>query len=105
MRWSFYPAETPVQGSACCRCDPHITWALFSEAALKKFVVALAALALAGCTDKVDQEAKKNIFSAENPPTVIAARAEKLPPSELAQNAQLTRRVLTMGEAEVTERI
>ncbi len=72
---------------------------------MKKFLAALVVLALAGCTDPVDQAAKKNIFSPENPPKVIAARNEKLPPENLADNPELARRVLQMGVAEVTERI
>src|SRR6185295_15758083 len=59
----------------------------------------------ASCTDPVDKAAKKRIFSPEDPPQAIKAAAEKLRPEDVADDAQVARRVLGMGAAEATERI
>lgn len=64
-----------------------------------------ALLAVAACKDPVDQAAKKRIFSPEDPPQAIAAASQKLPPAEVADSPELTRRVMGMGAAEATERI
>lgn len=76
---------------------------------MRKFVIALAVVAaglqLAACSDPVDQAAKQNIFSPENPPKVIAAAAQNVALDRLAEDPALARRVLRMGAAEVTERI
>ena len=70
---------------------------------MKRFVVIVAVLT--GCTDPVDQAAKKRIFSPEDPPQAVAAASQKLPPEEAAARRDLTRRILEMGAAETTERI
>ncbi|MFO0594559.1 MAG: hypothetical protein U0228_04625 [Myxococcaceae bacterium] len=73
---------------------------------MKRAVATLVFLALAtGCKDPVDQAAKKRIFSAEDPPQVIASASQKLPPEEAAASAVISRRILEMGAAETTERI
>ena len=65
----------------------------------------LAALALAGCKDPVDQAAKQRIFSPEDPPVAVAAAKQKLPPEDVADKPEIARRVLGMGAAETVERI
>lgn len=72
---------------------------------MKKFVNALAVLALVGCTDPVDKAAKQNIFSPENPPKVVEARKEVLASDKLGEDARTARRVLGMSGAELTERL
>jgi hypothetical protein len=62
-------------------------------------------LLLGACTEPVDKAAKKRIFSPEDPPQAVAAASQKLPPEEVAENAEISRRVLGMGAAEATERI
>lgn len=70
---------------------------------MKRLAVIL--VVLSGCTDPVDQAAKKRIFSPEDPPQAVAAASQKLPPEEAAARRDLTRRILEMGAAETTERI
>ncbi len=62
-------------------------------------------LALAACAEKVDKDAKKRIFSPEDPPQAVARASEKLPPEDVADKPAVARRVLGMGAAEATERI
>lgn len=70
----------------------------------KSTLAALALVAVA-CHDPVDQQAKKRIFSPEDPPKVVASSAEKLPPENVATDPRVARRILSMDEAEVTERL
>lgn len=74
---------------------------------LPKFLLAaaLACAATACQSDKVDQDAKKRIFSPEDPPQVVASAAEKLNPQDVADNPRVARRILSMDAAEVTERL
>lgn len=74
---------------------------------MRSFLAALLAVSLLslGCPDAVDKAAKERIFSPEDPPKVISAAAEKLPPENVADDARVARRVLGMSAAEVTERI
>lgn len=65
----------------------------------------LISLVLVGCSDPVDQAAKKRIFSPEDPPQAVASASQKLPPEEAAEKSTITRRILEMGAAESTERI
>jgi len=60
---------------------------------------------LAGCAKPVDKAAKQRIFSAEDPPAVISAASEKLPPERIADDPAVAQRVLEMGAAEATERL
>ncbi|WP_375756842.1 hypothetical protein [Corallococcus exercitus] len=62
-------------------------------------------LAATGCSDPVDKAAKARIFSPEDPPKVVASAKEKLPPEDVADNPQVSRRILGMDAAEVTERL
>jgi hypothetical protein len=62
-------------------------------------------LGLGGCSDAVDQAAKKRIFSPEDPPQAVAAASEKLPPEYAADRPAITRRILGMRAGEATERI
>jgi hypothetical protein len=63
-------------------------------------------LALAsGCHDPKDVAAKQRIFSPEDPPRVVASAQEKLAPEQLGDDARLADRVLTMGAAEMAERL
>lgn len=62
-------------------------------------------LVLAACTDPVDKAAKERIFSPEDPPKAVASAAEKLAAGALDSDPKAARRVLTMGAAEVTERL
>ncbi|SEU15128.1 hypothetical protein [Stigmatella erecta] len=71
---------------------------------LKRSVL-VAALALSACSDPVDKAAKARIFSAEDPPKVVASAAEKLPPEDVADNPNVARRILGMDASEVTERL
>ncbi len=64
-----------------------------------------ATLGLSGCQDPVDRAAKERIFSPEDPPKVLAASSEKLPPEAVATDPAVASRVLGMGEAEITERL
>ncbi len=70
----------------------------------KSAVVALV-LAAAGCSDPVDKAAKARLFSPEDPPKVVASAKERLPPEDVADNPQVSRRILGMDAAEVTERL
>lgn len=74
---------------------------------MRSVLASLIALALlsSGCTDPVDRAAKERIFSPEDPPKVVSAAAEKLPPENVADDPAVARRVLGMSAAEVTERI
>ena len=62
-------------------------------------------LAATGCSDPVDKAAKARIFSPEDPPKVVASAKQKLPPEDVADNPQVSRRILGMDAAEVTERL
>lgn len=62
-------------------------------------------LVLAACADPVDKAAKARIFSPEDPPQAVSSAKEKLPPTEVADNPKIARRVLGMGAAEATERL
>jgi hypothetical protein len=64
-----------------------------------------AALLAMACTDPVDRAAKQRIFSPEDPPAVVASAQEKLAADQLGTEARLAQRVLTMGAAEMTERL
>jgi hypothetical protein len=67
---------------------------------------AAALLALAvGCHDPRERAAKQRIFSPEDPPKVVASAAEKLVPEQLGDDGRLAERVLTMGAAEMAERL
>lgn len=68
-------------------------------------LIAALALTATACTDPVDKAAKARIFSAEDPPKVVASAAENLPPQDVADNPQIARRILGMDAAEVTERL
>ncbi|MGC4123051.1 MAG: hypothetical protein QM765_52475 [Myxococcales bacterium] len=69
-------------------------------------VVAVAALlSLAGCPDQVDRAAKKRIFSPEEPPKAKLAASEPIDVEKLAEDGDLTYRVLAMGAPEAFERI
>jgi hypothetical protein len=68
-------------------------------------IAALVLAATAACTDPVDKAAKARIFSAEDPPKVVASAAEKLPPEDVADNPHVARRILGMDAAEITERL
>jgi hypothetical protein len=57
------------------------------------------------CTDPVDKAAKQRIFSPEDPPKVLAAASEKLPPERIAEDPVIAKRVLEMSAAEATERL
>ncbi len=71
-----------------------------------RFLLLGALLAVtAHCTDPVDKAAKKRIFSPEDPPKAIASASEKLRPEDVADHAEVARRILGMGAAETTERI
>jgi hypothetical protein len=75
------------------------------SAGLSRFgVLALLAL-LAGCHDPRERTAKQRIFSPEDPPKVVASAQEKLAPEQLADDARLAERILTMGAAEMAERL
>jgi hypothetical protein len=65
----------------------------------------LSAALSTACSDPVDKAAKQRIFSPEDPPQVISAAKEKLPPEEVAETAKVARRVLGMDAAEVVERL
>lgn len=67
--------------------------------------IALCLALMAACTEPVDKAAKKRIFSPEDPPQAVAAASQKLPPEDVADNPEISRRVLGMGAAEATERI
>ena len=67
---------------------------------------AAALLALgAGCHDPRERTAKERIFSPEDPPKVVASAQEKLATEQLGAEPRLTERVLTMGAAEMAERL
>lgn len=66
---------------------------------------AAALLWLSACPDQVDRTAKQRIFSPEEPPRARLAAREPLPVDQLADDADLTYRVLTMGAAEAFERL
>lgn len=72
-------------------------------------LLARAALAVAlltsACSDPVDRAAKQRIFSPEDPPQVISAAREQLPPQDVAEHAAVRGRVLGMDAAEVVERL
>ncbi|MCI0569988.1 MAG: hypothetical protein L0Y66_04490 [Myxococcaceae bacterium] len=74
---------------------------------MSRFSSALVAAALltAACSEPVDKAAKERIFSPEDPPKVISAAAEQLPPEEVASDAHVARRILGMDAAEVVERL
>ncbi|NNC18838.1 hypothetical protein HRD49_35150 [Corallococcus exiguus] len=72
---------------------------------LSKSAALALVLAATGCSDPVDKAAKARIFSAEDPPKVVASAKEKLPPEDVADNPQVSRRILGMDAAEVTERL
>jgi hypothetical protein len=59
----------------------------------------------AACTDPVDRAAKARIFSAEEPPKVVASASQSLPVSQMAEDGRVAERILKMGAAEATERI
>jgi hypothetical protein len=67
---------------------------------------AAALLALApGCHEPRERAAKQRIFSPEDSPKVVASAAERLAPEQLSVDARLAERVLTMGAAEMAERL
>jgi hypothetical protein len=63
------------------------------------------ATACSSCQDPRDRAAKKRIFSPEDPPKVVASAQEKLAAEQLGDDARLAERVLTMGAAEMAERL
>lgn len=67
--------------------------------------MAVALLALAACPDQVDRAAKKRIFSPEEPPKAKLAASEPIDVDKLAEDGDLTWRVLAMGAPEAFERI
>lgn len=71
----------------------------------RKIILAAAALGLCTCSDPVDKAAKARIFSPEDPPQAVAAASQKLPPEDVAEKAEIARRVLGMSASEATERI
>jgi len=76
---------------------------MFSKA--RAVAVAAALLSLAGCPDQVDRAAKKRIFSPEEPPKAKLAASEPIDVDKLAEDGDLTYRVLSMGAPEAFERI
>jgi hypothetical protein len=58
-----------------------------------------------GCHDPRERAAKQRIFSPEDPPKVVASAQEPLPPEQLGAEPRLAERVLTMGAAEMAERL
>jgi len=67
---------------------------------------ALALLALVpGCHEPRERAAKQRIFSPEDPPKVVASAQEHLVPEQLGDDSRLAERVLTMGAAEMAERL
>lgn len=60
---------------------------------------------LPGCHDPRERAAKQRIFSPEDPPKVVASAQEKLSPEQLGDDARLVERVLSMGAAEMAERL
>jgi hypothetical protein len=72
---------------------------------MRALFLLLAVVALGACTEQVDKAAKQRIFSPEDPPKVLAAASEKLPPERIADDPVIAKRVLEMSEAEATERI
>ena len=70
-----------------------------------RVLLLVAALPAMACTDPVDRAAKQRIFSPEDPPPVVASAQEKLASDQLGTEARLAQRVLSMGAAEVTERL
>jgi len=62
-------------------------------------------LALPACHDPRERAAKQRIFSPEDPPKVVASAAEHLAPEQLGDDGRLAQRVLTMGAAEMAERL
>jgi hypothetical protein len=68
-------------------------------------IILLACMAVAACSDPVDKAAKARIFSPEDPPQAVAAAAQKIPPQDVADKADVARHVLQMSAAEATERI
>jgi hypothetical protein len=58
-----------------------------------------------GCQDPRDRAAKKRIFSPEDPPRVVASAQERLAAEQLGDDPRLAERVLTMGAAEMAERL
>jgi len=67
---------------------------------------AVALLALGpGCHEPRERAAKERIFSPEDPPKVVASAQEKLAPEQLGAEPRLAERVLTMGAAEMAERL
>ena len=67
--------------------------------------VLVAATTGAGCVEEVDRQARKRIFSAEDPPRAVASASERLDVEQAESQKPLARRILTMGAAEVTERL
>jgi hypothetical protein len=65
----------------------------------------LVALGWMACSDPVDKAAKARIFSPEDPPKVVATAAEKLSVANMPSDPQVSRRVLQMSAAELTERL
>jgi hypothetical protein len=58
-----------------------------------------------GCHEPRERAAKARIFSPEDPPKVVASAAEQLSPEQLGAEPRLAERVLTMGAAEMAERL
>lgn len=69
-------------------------------------VAAAAVLWLApGCHDPRERAAKQRIFSPEDPPRVVASAQEPLAAEQLGAEPRLAERVLSMGAAEMAERL
>jgi hypothetical protein len=69
------------------------------------FCFGAAALLAFGCHDPRERAAKERIFSPEDPPKVVASAQEKIAPEQLGAEPRLAERVLTMGAAEMAERL
>jgi hypothetical protein len=69
-------------------------------------VAALLALGgCSGCHEPRDRTAKQRIFSPEDAPKVVASAQERLAPEQLGDDTRLAQRVLSMGAAEMAERL
>jgi len=62
-------------------------------------------LSAPGCHEPRERAAKQRIFSPEDRPKVVASAQEQLFPEQLGAEPRLAERVLTMGAAEMAERL
>jgi hypothetical protein len=76
------------------------------SAPLGRLAAAAALLVLPlGCHEPRERAAKQRIFSPEDPPKVVASAQEHLAAEQLGVDGRLAERVLTMGAAEMAERL